>query len=264
MANAAGQLGIPNVPRATSLLGIGGRSGKPNAQSLLGIGGRRGRSYVRIPTRGHVGKPIPQGWPHPGAPGAPGTPGAAPGLPGYLDSTYYGNVNQNEFNVNNKINALQLRDAIGSSNLQGTLGQLAYQQPRAELSLEQGANRGGGLYSSVYSQNLGNLNTGYADRASAAQSAYAGQLAQDASQIAGLQGGIPLFNDQQAAAAAQRASLQAQKNPASAETPTQRLAQSMAKGATGSKGAGKGLTKGQRGRLSVLPRGRGRNVPSWL
>lgn len=251
------------MANATSLLGIGGRGrGGPRVPDMLGIS--RGRQTVRIPTRGRVGKPIPPGWQqtHPAAPGT--APGAASGAPGgpYADSTALANIGTNTYNVNQQVGGIQLRDAQAAVALQQALAKLAYQQPRDALSLEQNANRGGGLYSSVESLNQGNLAHRYLDANTSAQTGYSNQMQGDAARIAGLQGGIPIYNAGQYAAAAQRGSLAAQKDPSSGEpissgTPTGRLAQSI----VGTQGPAKGLSKGQPGHLKAIPRGPRRGGP---
>lgn len=140
--------------------------------------------------------------------------GGGPGpSPSDLDSTYYQNVNNYLFNTGNKINADQLKSAADQTALQSALGQLAYAQPRAELALEQKANQTGGLFSSVYGQNLGNLNQKYLTEQNADTTKYNGDIQSLANAIAALQGGIPAYESDQAAASAQRAATAAQKNP---------------------------------------------------
>lgn len=212
-------LKAPKPPQGTSMRFGGGPRQIGAGQRTLGAQGPGAAppSLATAPSQGQ------------GAPGASG-----------LDSTYYANTAQNAFNVGNQVNAINLRDAIAGTNLESALGQLAFTQPRDELKLEQGANQRGALYSSVYSQNLGDLNKGYADKQAGLQNAYASQLAQDASQIEALQGGIPLYNDQQAAGSASRASALAARNPASGE---QALAQALAQ-ALKPKGVGNLYGKG--------------------
>ena len=206
-------------------LSLGSRTGLFRGGGII----RGGGGFGRAPRQNMVGKlkgPRPMRAPRP--PRAPGGLGAAanpanPAGPGAtqaaspLDSTYFANTAANQFGVNNKINALNLQNSTNSTALQSALAQLAYQQPRAELQLEQKANAGGGLYSSVYGQNLGNLNYQFMGRQGAAIDSFAAKASQIASQIAALRGSEPLYNAQQYALAAQRASLAAQKNPASGE-----------------------------------------------
>lgn len=147
------------------------------------------------------------------APGAPSTP-ASP-----LDSTYYDNLAMNQFKVGNQVNALTAAGQNDTTALQSALGQLAYQQPRDSLKLEQGANRTGGLYSSVYDQNQGNLLNSYQTRQSGLTSANAEKQAAIASQIGGLQQGIPVYDSAQYDAAVGRAAKLAAANPATGQSP---------------------------------------------
>lgn len=125
--------------------------------------------------------------------------------PSPLDSTYFANVASNQFKVGNQINALNTQGGLADTALQASLGNLAYQEPRDELRAEQAANNRGALYSTVYDQQLGDLVHGYQTKQTALQTSHDNGALQRAAQIAALQGGIPLFNSQQAAAAAVRA-----------------------------------------------------------
>lgn len=168
----------------------------------------------------------PRPGPSPGAaPGAAGqaagtsgtqTPASSSGTP--LDATALSNIAENQFKANNSINSLNAQSGSDTTALQTALAQLAYQQPRDQLSLEQGANRNGALYSSVYNQNLGNLNHSYLTRQNAATDTNAQQQASIASQIQAILGGEPLYNQGQAAASGQRAITAAQNNPATGQT----------------------------------------------
>jgi hypothetical protein len=134
--------------------------------------------------------------------------------PSPLDSTYYGNVGDFLFKTGNEINADHLKQTNLDTALQNAIGQFNYQQPRDSLALEQRANAGGGLYSSVYDQNLGNLTHSYTDRRTAAQTSHDQQYQSLAAAIAALQGSIPLYEQGQADASGQRATLAAENNPA--------------------------------------------------
>ena len=149
------------------------------------------------------------------APAAGG--GGSSGSP--LDATYFQNIADNAFKVNNQINALNLTGSNDQTALQTALAALAYQQPRDQLALEQKANQGGGLYSSVENMNQANLVHSYATKQTADQTNYQNAIAKIASQIAGLQGGIPIYNQGQALASGQRAAVQAQNNPGLAAPP---------------------------------------------
>ena len=177
---------------------------------------------------GKVKAPKPPAAPKPTA-GAAGAP-AAPQGPSGLDATYFANTNTNQFKVGNQINALNLKSAADTTALQSALAQLAYQQPRAQLALEQKANDTGSLYSSVYDQNLGNLNYGYLGKEGGLINNDANAQAAINAQIAALMGSIPLYDAGQAAAAASRSSNVAAKNPAVGQpTPAKQLATKIAK-----------------------------------
>jgi hypothetical protein len=166
-------------------------------------------------------------------PAAPMTPGQTPGTsattapqpsptasqPSPLDSSYYANVASNQAKIDSQLNALNLQSSQGQTALQAALGNLTYQQPRDQLSLMQNANRGGSLYSTVYQGNLGNLNRTYLQRQTGLQQTYEQQQAARNAQAQSLLAGIPLFNDQEAAASAQRLIAQAQANPATGQVP---------------------------------------------
>lgn len=141
-------------------------------------------------------------------------PAQQPAQQNPLDATYFSNAAQNLFNVNNKVTGLQQQSAASSNALQTALGNLAYQQPRDQLKLMQAANARGGLYSTPYDQQQGDLVHNYATRQTAAIAADAARQQAVQQQIASLQSGIPLYNEQQALASAIRMSAQAAKNPA--------------------------------------------------
>src|SRR5438309_8975657 len=97
------------------------------------------------------GPPAPHGPAAPAAPpAAPAAPAAPPPQSPPFDSTYYANVAANQFKVGNQVNALNLQGTQNDTALQTALGQLAYQQPRDSLRLEEAANRNGGLFSQSY------------------------------------------------------------------------------------------------------------------
>jgi hypothetical protein len=146
----------------------------------------------------------------PGA-ASPSATAATGGSP--LDSTYYQNVADNTFKVQNAINALNLTGTNDQTALQTALAALAYQQPRDQLALEQKANQSGGLYSSVENMNQANLVHSYATKQTADQTTYQNDLAKIAAQIAADQGGIPVYNANQALLSGARAATLAQNNP---------------------------------------------------
>jgi hypothetical protein len=161
------------------------------------------------------------------SPSAPAAPAPSPtpatqsgaGSSSPLDSTYFNNLAANQFKVNNQLNQLSATSQNDNTALKSALDQLAYQQPRDSLKLEQGANRAGGLYSSVYDQNLGNLQNSYLTRQSAATQSNAQKQAAIQSQIAGIQGGVPIYNNEQYDAAVGRAIKNAANNPATGQAP---------------------------------------------
>lgn len=155
--------------------------------------------------------------PGPEAPGqTPGTSATTTSGP-QLDSTALGNIASNQFKVNNQINGLNQSSSNIGTNLQAALGQLAYQQPRQQLSLEQGANRQGSLYSTAYNQRLGDLNQNFLTRQNTATTNAGQRQSAIASQIQALLGGVPLYNKGQADASVQRAIAAALANPATGQ-----------------------------------------------
>ena len=173
---------------------------------------------------GGVRKPAaPKAPPKPKVPAAPKVPalGAAAPVatppPPPLDATYYSNTNANEFGVNNKITGLGQQSAASTQALQTALGNLAYQQPRQQLSLEQGANRRGALFSSVYDQQAGDLATQFANQRTQATNADTQRQQSVSQQLGALQAGIPIYNQQQALASALRQIAAVAKNPATGQ-----------------------------------------------
>jgi hypothetical protein len=257
-----------------SLGGGGGRGGRGRGGGLVGgfqqlghpFGGRMGPG--RGPSAPPGGRPVrvnggvvgagqnlahPFGYGNgsapPGSPGAApppgsgggGPPGAAPPSGPPLDSTYYLNVGQSQFGMNQKINALNQQGGYATEDLQSALAKLSYAQPRAELAQEQAANRQGGLYSSVYNQNLANMNYNYLGQKGGLQQGYDRGVAQRASDVAGLRGGENLYEIGQAYDSTQRATNAAAANPAIG------LAPPAAPGAAGGK-SGSGGTTGKGGK----------------
>lgn len=182
----------PGVSAAGSALGVPNLAGKL-AGGSSSAGQAAGGTQTPAPTAGAGGSP--------------------------LDSTYYQNIADYLFKTQNSINADQAKQTADSTALQGALGQLNYQQPRDQLSLEQKANAGGGLFSSVYGQNLGNLNQKYLTAQNNDTTKYGGDIQSLAATIAGLQGSIPLYNAGQAEASATRAASAAEKNTSLGGTP---------------------------------------------
>lgn len=185
--------------------------------------------------------------PAPGAGGGAATNGS--GAPSGLDATYYANVNANNLKVGNEINSLNLKGSGDQTAMQAALAQLQYAQPRADLALEQKANQAGALYSSVYGQNLGNQNYSYLGKEGAAIDRNAQLQDAIAQQIAGLQEGIPAYNEAQAAAAEQRSSALAAKNTALGGKASGKPGGTGAGGGGGGGGGGKGAGGGPLGNI---------------
>lgn len=178
------------------------------------------------------------------APAAAAAPSGAADQPSPLDSTYDQNVNDFLFKTNNSINSDQAKIAAANIAYQNALGQLAYQQPRDALALEQKANANGGLFSSVYDQNQANLQHAYSLKQAAAQSSHDNSVNSLTAAIAALQGEIPLYEASQAEAAAQRAAQLAQNNPALGAPPPAAAAPVASSGGGGGKGKGKATGPG--------------------
>ena len=188
----------------------------PKGPTTRGVG-RAGSALLGL--AGNLTQPRPPAAAPPAAntaPTAPEQPTGAGGSP--LDSTYYGNVNDYLFKTNNQIAADRAKIGTADTALQTALGNLAYQQPRDALKLEQGANAHGGLFSSVYGQDQGNLQHTYAGKRFAAQSSHDNTVNGLTTAISQLQQSIPLYDSGQYAAAVQRAAAAAEKNPALGET----------------------------------------------
>jgi hypothetical protein len=136
-----------------------------------------------------------------------------------LDSTYYNNLAENQLKVNNSLNSLSSASQNNNTALQNALGQLAYQQPRDQLNLEEAANRRGALYSSVEGQQQGDLLNKYQTKQSGLTAANGQKQAAIAAQIQALQSGEKLYETGQYDAAVARAVKAALANPATGQTP---------------------------------------------
>jgi hypothetical protein len=121
--------------------------------------------------------------------------------------------------VGNSINSINLGIGQQQGALQATLNQLAYQQPRDQLALEERANAGGGLYSSVYNQNLGNLNFKYATNQNNAQTKYNNYYNTAEGRINALLDAQKAYDSAQALASTGRLAAAAAANPAEAAPP---------------------------------------------
>lgn len=149
--------------------------------------------------------------------GTSGTTTPAAGGQPVLDATALNNIAENQFKANNSINTLTGNIGNLRTNLQAALSQLAYQQPRDQLKLEQGANQRGALYSSAYNQDLGNVNQGYLTKQTGLTTAEGQSEGGIAGQIQAILGGIPLYNRGQATDSANRAIAAAAANPATGQ-----------------------------------------------
>jgi hypothetical protein len=134
-----------------------------------------------------------------------------------LDATYFSNVNQNLFNTQNRINALNQQSAASTTALQNALGNLAYSQPRQSLALEQAANRRGALLTTPYQQSAADLGVQQYNARQGQITADASRQASIKAQIDALNQGIPLYNQGQAAASAARVIAAMQANPATGQ-----------------------------------------------
>lgn len=150
----------------------------------------------------------------------PTSGGTSTGPSSPLDATYYANLAANQLKVGNQINGLTAQSQNANTALQAALGQLAYQQPRDQLRVEEAANNRGALYSSVEAQQQGNLLNQYQTKQSGLTSGNAEKQAAIAAQIAALQQGQPLYADQQYDDAVARAIKAAASNPATGQATT--------------------------------------------
>jgi hypothetical protein len=141
----------------------------------------------------------------PGNSGNSATTQTAPPGPSPLDSTYFANVANNNFQVGNKVNALNAQSGYAQTDLQNALAQLAYQEPRDQLKAEEAANMRGGLYSTAYNQQLGDLTHNYQSKQTDLTNAYTRKQGAIASEGNALWAGIPIYASGQAAAATVRA-----------------------------------------------------------
>lgn len=229
---------MAGLPGFNALAGAGRGAAKVNVpqakppKSLIGqaLAGHPNWAAPKPPTVGGAGSALlggaqnltqPQATPQ--AAGQPAGTSATQTAPtsSPLDAQYYSNVNQNQFNVGQKINSLGLQQTSADTALQQALAQLAYQQPRDQLSLEQGANRNGSLYSTAYTQNQGNLAHSYLTRQTASQTSHDQRTGTIQAAIRGLLAGEPIYNEGQAAESAQRAIAAAAANPATGQPAVQ-------------------------------------------
>lgn len=214
--------GPPKPPKvATAGLSLLGASAltKPPKRTATGPGSallNGARSLTQAPAQA---PPVaPQVAPAP-APVPTGTTGTAGTAGNELDAAYYNNVAANNVKVGNSINSINLGIGQQQGALQATLNQLVYQQPRDQLALEERANAGGGLYSSVYNQNLGNLNFKYATNQSNAQTKYNNYYNTAEGRINALLDAQKAYDSAQALASTGRLAAAAASNPAEAAPP---------------------------------------------
>jgi hypothetical protein len=188
--NAAGKPTFANSPQLKGAT----MSSAPPAAGSKAAGQKPGTSATTTGDQGPVGPP--------------------------LDATAVNNIATNRFRVNNEVNSANQNIGNLRTGLQAALGQLAYQQPRDQLSEEQAANRSGSLYSTAYDQRLGDLTNNYKTRADTATTNEGQQEGALAAQIQALLGGVPLYNQGQANESVQRAIAAAAANPATGQSPS--------------------------------------------
>lgn len=124
--------------------------------------------------------------------------------PAPLDATALANIAAYINKTNNSMAGLGVTQAADQGRYQSSYDALKQQNPLADLKLMTGANDRGGLYSSAYGQQLGNLNQQYQTKEGDLYSGLQGQLQAIASRMAGYQSSIPAYESQQATASAQR------------------------------------------------------------
>lgn len=183
---------------------------KPLGASLTGL-----HNPAQKPGASLVGLQAPQKPPPTTPPKVSGTTTTSANSP--LDSTYYQQLAGDQLRLQNQTNSLTADSQNSASALQSALAQLAYQQPRDSLKLEQGSNNQGALYSSAYTQNLGNLNNAYLGKQTAATTANTQKQASIAAQIAALNQAEPITEAGDYDAAVARASKNAATNPATGQ-----------------------------------------------
>jgi hypothetical protein len=136
-----------------------------------------------------------------------------------LDATALANIANYIFKANQSLALLGNTDTQANAAYESTQAALAHQQPLDQLKLETAANSRGGLYSSAYGQQNANLGYAYATKLGSAQQKLASTLATDQLKQAGIEGGIPTYEQQQGAASASRLAALAAKAPLQAPVP---------------------------------------------
>lgn len=160
-----------------------------------------------------------QAIPHPQQPRLPGVPQPQPvrnpiaSEPSGLDASYWNTVNQNRFNANQQLNALNAQSGYDRTDLQERLRLLSQQEPVVEQRATNSANSRGLLYSGALGSQIGDLQTQYLRNQSQAQQAFARAEAQRQAQAQSIQGGLGFDELAARLASIQRASDQAAKSP---------------------------------------------------
>jgi hypothetical protein len=131
-----------------------------------------------------------------------------------------------------KENALNLQSGYAATDLQSALGKLGQQQPLDTLKAQEQYNKQGLLYSGHLGQALGQINQNYLDKRASDQTSFGRQQAARDAAVAALRSGLSVTQAALAAAAADRASIAAQKNPALGQ-PSTPLVPAPTKPATG-------------------------------
>lgn len=237
----------------SALLGLAGNLTKqPAAPAVSGYFNAQGtptfyNAVTQPQTQQAIQSSLQAQQPAAGASAQPTGAASAAGSP--LDSTYYNQVADYLNKTGNSIAADQAKIGNYDTSLQTTLGNLAYQQPRDALALMQKANANGGLFSSVYGQNQGNLQHAYAEKQTAAQQSHDQNVNALTTEIGQLQAsedpnsptmlGYALASGQRAATAAGNNPALGQNAPA-APAPAAAATSSTAKPATKGKATGVG------------------------
>lgn len=230
--------GLPKPPKIGQPLKVAGAS--------VGKVGTGGLTYAGAPASVAAKVPKPPkatGAPKPtanpdAAPAAAATPAPAPSSGGSsavppLDPTAIANIAAYITKTNNSVNALGSVTTNPDGTLSGfggtagndqntyqaNLAALKQANPLADLKAMTTNNARGGLYSSSYGQQLGNINQGYQTKEGTLGTNLQSALGAIAAKIAALQGGIPLDEAKEAAASAGRLAGLAAATPVPAPAP---------------------------------------------
>jgi hypothetical protein len=130
--------------------------------------------------------------------------GSSPPLPFY-DALALQQVAKNQFGVNQRIAGLNQASSQAGTDYLNTMGNLNYALPQQELSALSAANaRSGGLAGSANELAQEDIGRNYTAQSGAALQGLQGTWQGNQNQIAGLQAGIPIFNEGASLGAIQR------------------------------------------------------------